>query len=71
MNYIIFDLEATYWKGQNNSQNETIEIGATLVNEEKKIVPTFEQFIRSLKNPKLSNFCKELTSRKYRFSFLF
>ena len=32
MNYIILDLEATCWEGWEKSQNETIEIGAVLVN---------------------------------------
>ncbi|MDC8003660.1 exonuclease domain-containing protein [Aureisphaera galaxeae] len=62
MNYIIFDLEATCWEGWDKSQNETIEIGAVLVNDRKEIISEFEQFVRPLKHPVLSDFCKDLTS---------
>lgn len=62
MNYVILDLEATCWEGWNKSQNETIEIGAVLVSEEKIITSKFVQFIKPLKHPILSEFCKELTS---------
>ena len=64
MNYIIFDLEATCWDGWDKSQNETIEIGAVLINDDKEIVSDFEQFIKPLKHPILSEFCKDLTSIK-------
>ena len=64
MNYVVFDLEATCWDGYDKSQNETIEIGAVLVNENKEIVSEFQSFIRPLKFPILSEFCKELTSIK-------
>ena len=62
MNYIIVDLEATCWQGKRLGQNETIEIGAVLVNEHKEIVSEFEQFIKPLNHPILSAFCTELTS---------
>jgi len=62
MNYIIFDLEATCWDGWDKSQNETIEIGAVLVNENKEIVSEYSEFIKPLKYPILSEFCKNLTS---------
>lgn len=62
MNYIIFDLEATCWEGWERSPNETIEIGAILVNDQKDVVAEFEQFVRPLKYPQLSKFCTELTS---------
>lgn len=42
MNDIIFDLKATCWDGWRKSQNETIEIGAVLVNDKKEI----ENFIK-------------------------
>lgn len=64
MNYIVFDLEATCWEGWNKSQNETIEIGAVLVNDRMEIVSEFEQFVKPIKFPNLSDFCKELTSIK-------
>lgn len=64
MNYIIFDLEATCWQGREKKDNETIEIGAVLINEKKQIVAEFERFIKPLKYPTLSEFCKNLTSIK-------
>ncbi len=64
MHYIIYDLEATCWDGRNKAQNETIEIGAVLVNDKKEIVSEFVQFVKPLKNPNLSEFCKNLTSIK-------
>jgi 3'-5' exoribonuclease 1 len=62
MNYIIFDLEATCWDGWDKSQNETIEIGAVKVNDKKEIVSEFARFVKPLKHPILSDFCKNLTS---------
>jgi len=62
MNYIVFDLEATCWEGWDKSQNETIEIGAVKINEQLETVSEYEQFVKPLKHPKLSEFCKELTS---------
>jgi len=62
MNYIIFDLEATCWTDSKGRQNETIEIGAVLINKKKEIVKEFEKFIKPKVNPELSDFCKELTS---------
>ncbi|BDD06737.1 3'-5' exonuclease [Aureibacter tunicatorum] len=62
MNYIVFDLEATCWDGWDKSQNETIEIGAVLINDDKEIVSEFCKFIKPLKHPILSEFCKKLTS---------
>jgi inhibitor of KinA sporulation pathway (predicted exonuclease) len=61
MNYIIFDLEATCWEQWDRSDNETIEIGAVLIRD-KEIVSSFEQFVRPIKYPILSDFCKGLTS---------
>ena len=62
MVYIVFDLEATCWEKRDNSPNETIEIGAVMINEKKEIIAEFEQFVKPLKHPILSDFCKELTS---------
>jgi inhibitor of KinA sporulation pathway (predicted exonuclease) len=62
MNFIVFDLEATCWDGFDKSHNETIEIGAVLVNESKEIVSEFQRFIKPLRFPILSEFCKKLTS---------
>ncbi|MEN7551746.1 3'-5' exonuclease [Rapidithrix thailandica] len=62
MNYIVLDLEATCWEGSTSHHNEIIEIGAVLVNEQKETVSEFVQFVKPLKHPRLSDFCKELTS---------
>jgi 3'-5' exoribonuclease 1 len=62
MNYVIVDLEATCWEGRDSSRNEIIEIGAVLVNEQQEILSEFEQFVRPLMNPVLSEFCKNLTT---------
>jgi inhibitor of KinA sporulation pathway (predicted exonuclease) len=64
MNYIVFDLEATCWEGWDKSRNETIEIGGVKINEHRQIVSEFSSFIKPLKHPVLSDFCKNLTSIK-------
>jgi inhibitor of KinA sporulation pathway (predicted exonuclease) len=64
-NLLIVDLEATCWdKGERSPQEmETIEIGALIVNlANRDIVREFNGFIRPMRNPILSNFCKNLTS---------
>lgn len=62
MRYIVFDLEATCWDQWEKKDNETIEIGAIMINENKQIISEFEQFIRPTKYPILSEFCKNLTT---------
>ncbi|MFP3387866.1 exonuclease domain-containing protein [Brevibacillus sp. SIMBA_040] len=62
MNYIIFDLEATCWENDRKRQNEIIEIGAVKLDKKLKIVGEFQTFIKPLRNPVLSDFCKNLTS---------
>ncbi len=62
MNYIIVDLEATCWEGHDKSRNETIEIGAVLINEHGQFLSEFESFVKPIKFPILSDFCKSLTS---------
>ena len=61
MNYVIFDLEATCWQTK-KGENETIEIGAILINEIGETVSTYNEFIKPLRNPILSEFCTELTT---------
>lgn len=64
MNFIIFDLEATCKENDRQFKKETIEIGAvkvSKVNGELKIVDEFNAFIRPIKNPTLTEFCKNLT----------
>lgn len=65
MNYIVFDLEATCWEGSRWEEMEIIEIGAVLLDGEHfQPMAEFEQFVRPLNNPNLTEFCKELTSIK-------
>jgi inhibitor of KinA sporulation pathway (predicted exonuclease) len=68
MNYIIFDLEATCLKEKDpNFRNEIIEIGAVKCTYDNNIIhitDSFNEFIRPYLNPKLSDFCKELTTIK-------
>lgn len=62
VNYIIFDIEATCWQGNSNRQQEIIEIGAIKMNGYGEIDSTFESFVQPVLYPRLSTFCKELTS---------
>jgi len=43
-------------------QNEIIEIGAVKVNGNLEIVDEFSEFVKPVINPKLSDYCKELTT---------
>jgi len=66
-NYLIVDVEATCWEREDIRQQESeiIEIGAVLFDAEKrKSVREFQSFIRPVRNPVLSDFCKQLTSIK-------
>ncbi len=63
--YLIIDLEATCWENHRHKENmETIEIGAVLINNDYKIIGEYQTFIKPIKNSKLSEFCKDLTSIK-------
>jgi len=63
LNYIIYDLEATCWRGRPPSDvQEIIEIGAVMVNSYGEVEGAFNQFVRPVVNPRLSMFCQELTS---------
>lgn len=65
-NVIIFDVECTCWSLSENkpkSEREIIEIGAVRIDvENREIIDRFDQFIKPIRNPILSDFCKELTS---------
>jgi len=66
--YLIIDLEATCWENHHNRDNmEIIEIGAVLVNNDYKIIGEYQTFIKPIKNSKLSEFCKNLTSIKQEY----
>jgi inhibitor of KinA sporulation pathway (predicted exonuclease) len=62
MNFIIVDLEATCWEEGREGQNEIIEIGAVKINQDQKTLDEFQCFVKPLKHPLLSDFCKNLTS---------
>ena len=63
MHFIIYDLEATCWRGRPpKGVQEIIEIGACKINRYGEVLDTFSEFIRPSVNTVLSSFCKQLTS---------
>lgn len=63
MKYIVYDLEATCWRGRPpKGINEVIEIGAYAINRYGQVLSEFSSFIKPTVNPLLSSFCTELTS---------
>lgn len=63
MKFIIYDLEATCWRGRPpHGANEIIEIGAYKINQFGEVLDIFNKFIKPTVNPILSEFCKKLTS---------
>jgi len=62
LNFIIFDLEATCWRGAPpNNVQEIIEIGAIKINGYGEEAGSFNRFIKPTVNQQLSAFCTELT----------
>lgn len=63
MLYVLFDIEATCWEGEQRRilQQETIELGSILIDEGGSVIETFHRFIRPEINPYLSPYCKKLT----------
>jgi inhibitor of KinA sporulation pathway (predicted exonuclease) len=66
---LIVDVESTCWKGRFTSKKtpEIIELGGvTLANIDNKleILGSFQEFVKPKLNPRLSSFCKDLTSIK-------
>lgn len=62
MNFIIYDLEATCWRGAPpNNVQEIIEIGAVKINGYGEEIGSFNRFVRPYVNTQLSAFCTELT----------
>lgn len=58
--FIILDFEATTWSKKMLDQ-EIIEFPSILVRaKDNKIISEFESFVKPIKNPILSNFCKNL-----------
>lgn len=67
MNYIIVDLESTCWENQKQFQKENseiIEIGAVMLNDKFEEISRFQTFVKPLKYPELTDYCKNLTSIK-------
>lgn len=61
---VAVDVEATCWKkGVFSRKKETIEIGAVqlLLDRDETKWPEFQTFVRPLRLPRLSSFCRELT----------
>lgn len=61
---VVVDIEATCWKkGVFSRKKETIEIGAVrlLPGRSASEWPEFQTFVRPLRLPRLSSFCRELT----------
>lgn len=61
---VAVDVEATCWKkGVFSRKKETIEIGAVLLllDRAESTWPEFATFVRPLRQPHLSSFCRELT----------
>jgi 3'-5' exoribonuclease 1 len=62
--FVVIDVEATCWKkGVFSRKKETIEIGAVLllIDRAESRWPEFQTFVRPLRFPRLSSFCRELT----------
>lgn len=63
MNFIVFDLEATCWRGRPpKGITEIIEIGAVKIDVYGDHIDSFSRFVRPVVNPLLSGFCTHLTS---------
>ncbi len=63
MQCIVYDLEATCWDGEPYAdQSEIIEIAAYKVDRYGKITGPFQSFVKPMLFPKLSPFCRRLTT---------
>ena len=60
--YIVVDLEATCGDSIAHHHREIIEIGAVMVNRQFQIESEFQTFVKPIANPKLTDFCTQLTS---------
>lgn len=63
---IVVDVEATCTDKNEfpREEMEIIEIGAVCLDENDEVRGTFQSYIRPLKHPQLTDFCKELTTIK-------
>jgi 3'-5' exoribonuclease 1 len=61
--YVVVDLEASCWEAAwVRHRMETIEIGAVRLDESLSVVDEFASFVRPVVVPRLSSFCRKLTS---------
>lgn len=60
--FLVVDLEATCQENDRIYGNETIEIGAVMVASNGDIIGEFNEFVRPIKKPILTDFCRNLTS---------
>ncbi|HEY8527174.1 MAG TPA: exonuclease domain-containing protein [Acidimicrobiales bacterium] len=60
---VVADLEASCWKAAwARHRVETIEIGAVRLDDDLRVVDELDAFVRPVVVPRLSTFCRELTS---------
>lgn len=60
--WLVIDLEATTEEGGwPVAEMEIIEIGASLVNQDGREIDHFERFVRPVRRPLLTSFCRDLT----------
>ncbi len=63
MNFIVMDLESTCGERDTDFKSqETIEIGAVRLNDSLETIDEFNAFVKPVGNPRLSEFCQDLTS---------
>jgi 3'-5' exoribonuclease 1 len=60
--FLIVDLEATCEENDRNYGNEIIEIGAVLLDAKGNTLSEFDEFVKPINKPILTEFCKQLTS---------
>jgi 3'-5' exoribonuclease 1 len=61
--YVVVDLEASCWDAAwVRHRMETIEIGAVRLDESLSVIDQFDSFVRPVVVPRLSSFCRKLTS---------
>jgi inhibitor of KinA sporulation pathway (predicted exonuclease) len=60
--YIVIDFEATCWEEERRGDEEIIEFGCIkMAQRGARILDEFSSFVRPLRYPVLSNYCKQLT----------
>jgi 3'-5' exoribonuclease 1 len=63
VHYVVVDLEASCWEAAwVRHRMETIEIGAVRLDESLAVQDEFTSFVRPVVVPRLSSFCRKLTS---------